>query len=319
MKKPYALLAALIVASCGAFAQAYPSRPIRFVVGFPAGSSIDIVSRIVLDDIRERTGAAILVDNKAGALGSLGLAEVVAAAPDGYTLMPSSSATHSSGPYLSRALEKLQPQVATTHIARLVQFNIAVVTNASGPYKNAEALFNAGRKRPDSLTYGFGSGTGQVAGTAFSKAGGLSARPIPYKGQPPAITDLLGSQIDFVAADLGVFLPFLRQGSLTAVAVLSDKRSSILPNVPTMAELGYAGLVLNGWIGVDGPARLPADVSTWWTHQIRLALATARVQDKLKSVGIEPAPMFGNEFSKFVADQYGVWGRYVHDAGITVE
>ena len=93
MKKPYALLAALIVASCGAFAQAYPSRPIRFVVGFPAGSSIDIVSRIVLDDIRERTGAAILVDNKAGALGSLGLADVVAAAPDGYTLMPSSSAT----------------------------------------------------------------------------------------------------------------------------------------------------------------------------------------------------------------------------------
>ena len=273
MKKPYALLAALIVASCGAFAQAYPSRPIRFVVGFPAGSSIDIVSRIVLDDIRERTGAAILVDNKAGALGSLGLAEVVAAAPDGYTLMPSSSATHSSGPYLSRALEKLLPQVATTHIARLVQFNIAVVTNASGPYKNAEALFNAGRKRPDSLTYGFGSGTGQVAGTAFSKAGGLSARPIPYKGQPPAITDLLGSQIDFVAADLGVFLPFLRQGSLTAVAVLSDKRSSILPNVPTMAELGYAGLVLNGWIGVDGPAILPVDVSTWWTHQIRMALA----------------------------------------------
>ena len=319
MKKLNALLATLLVASSGAFAQAYPAKPIRFVVGFPAGSSIDIVSRIVLDDIRERTGAAILVDNKAGALGSLGLAEVVKAAPDGYTLMPSSSATHSSGPYLSRALEKLQPQVATSHVARLVQFNIAVVTNSSGAYKSAEALVEAGRKKPDALTYGFGSGTGQVGGAAFSKASGIAARPIPYKGQPPAITDLLGGQVDFVAADLGVFLPFLKQGNLTAIAVLSDKRSSILPNVPTAAELGYAGAVLNGWIGVDGPAKLPAEVTTWWTQQVKTALATPKVQDKLKTVGMEPAPMFGNDFVKFVADQYGVWGKHVRDAGIQVE
>lgn len=314
-----AVCAAVVAMSGGAMADAYPSKPVRFVVGFPAGSSIDLVSRTVIEDIRERTGANIVIDNKAGALGSLGLSEVVRAAPDGYTLMPSSSATHSSGPYLSNALEKLKPQTATSPVGRLVQFNIAVATRSAGPLKSAKDLVATAKDKPESLTFGFGSGTGQVGGAAFGKAAGLSARPIPYKGQPPAITDLLGGQVDFVAADIGAFLPFFKQGTLTPIALLADKRSAVLPQVPTAAELGYPDVVLMGWIGVSGPAQLPEAVTQWWTGQIKTSMASPKVHEKLLGIGMEPAPMYGAEFSKFVADQYQVWGKHVLAAGLKAE
>ena len=319
MKKSLALLLALSFGATSALAQSYPAKQIKFVVGFPAGSSIDVVSRIVLDDIRERTGATIVIDNKAGALGAIGLGELVKADADGYTLMPSSSATHSSGPYLSKALQKLDPQNSTAHVARLVQFNVAVVTHTAGRHKNAQSLIAAGKAKPDSLVYGYGSGTGQVGAAAFGKATGIQARPIPYKGQPPALTDLIGGQIDFVAADVGVLLPFLKAGTLTAITVLSDKRSTLLPDVPTAAELGYPGAVLVGWIGIDGPAKLPAEVTHWWSEQIKLTLATPKVQEKLSTIGMEPAPLAGDAFVKFVETQNGVWGKHVRAAGIQAE
>lgn len=318
MKKLLESLVALTV-SAGAWAQAYPSKPIDFVIGFPAGSSIDVVSRIVLDDIRERTGATIVVENKSGALGAIGLSEVLAAPADGYTMMPSSSATHSSGPSLSKALQRLDPLKNTAHVARWVRFGVAVVARTSGPYKTAEALVSAGRRSGDSLTYGYGSGTGQVGAAAFAKATGMHVRSIPYKGQPPAITDLLGGQIDFVAADVGVLLPFLKQGSLSALAVLSDKRSTLLPKVPTAAELGYHGAVLEGWIGVDGPAKLPAEVIDWWSAQVKTTLASPKIQEKLNAIGMEPAPMVGPEFVQFVNAQQEVWRTAVQNAGIQAE
>lgn len=311
--------ASLMLAGAAAFAQGYPSKPVRFIVGFPAGSSIDVVSRIVMDDIRERTGAAIVVENKAGALGVLGLDTVDKAAPDGYTLMPSSSATHSSGPHLSRALQRLEPSTSMTHVARMVQFNIAVLTKSTGPYKNARLLIDAGKAKPDSLTYGYGSGTGQVSAAAFSRASGIRARAIPYKGQPAAVTDLLGGQVDFVASDIGAALAFLKQGSVTALALLADRRSSILPEVPTASEIGLTGLSLTGWIGVDGPAKLPPDVTNWWATQIKTSLAVPKVQEKLRNIGMEPAPLAGDEFVKFVASEYEGWGKHVRDAGIQPE
>ena len=310
--------AALLAAVC-ATAQSYPNKPIHFVVGFPAGSSIDVVSRIVLDDIRARTGATIVIDNKAGALGALGIEATARSAPDGYTLTASSSATHSSGPHLSIALQKLEPVSSLTHIARSVRFDIAVVTATSGPHKTARALIDAARAKPDTLTYGFGSGTGQVSSAAFSHTAGIQVRAIPYKGQPAAVTDLLGGRIDFVSSDLGAVLSFLKQGNLTAIAVLSEKRSPLLPDVPTAQEAGIGPVVLTGWIGIDGPAKMPAEVSAWWAEQLRTTLASAPVQEKLRAIGMEPALLTGEPLVRFVEAEQERWGTHVRDAGIQAE
>jgi tripartite-type tricarboxylate transporter receptor subunit TctC len=322
MKTPLKLLLCawvLALSAMGACAQDYPSKPIRVVVGFPPGSSIDTVSRIVLDDVRARTGATIVVDNRPGALGAIGIDMVLRARPDGYTLMPSSSATHSSGPHLLLALQKLDPVGGLTHLDRLALFDIAVVTSSAGSYRSAKALVDAGAARPDGLTFGYGSGTGQVGGEVFSRAAGIKARGVPYKSQPAAVADMLGGQVDFVASDLGAVQAFVKQGTLTGVALLADRRSTVLPDIPTAREAGIDSVSLGGWIGIDGPAHLPREVSTWWAEQLRLSLAVPAVREKLLNIGFEPAPLSGEAFAKFVRDEQDRWGMFVRQAGIQPE
>ena len=313
------LAAALTLFSFGASAEEYPARPIRFMVGFPAGSSIDVVSRIVLDDIRARTNATIVVENHAGALGAPGVQLVEKADPDGYVLMPSSSATHSSGPRLLRALENLDPVGKLSHIGRLVTFDVAVVTNASGAYPDVKTLKAAAAGKPDALAYGYGSGTGQVSAAVFSQASGINARAIPYRGQPAAVSDLIGARIDFVASDLGAIMGFVQQGGLRPIAVMAEKRSSLLPDVPTTKELGIADAVITGWVGVDGPLNLPPAVAKWWAEQLQQSMASREVQEKLRRIGMDAAPLFGDAFVQYVRTEADRWGVYVKKAGIQAE
>ncbi|MBV6306537.1 tripartite tricarboxylate transporter substrate binding protein [Candidimonas humi] len=296
-----------------------PAKPIQFVVGFPAGSTIDNVSRLLLDNIRKRTGATIVVENKPGALGVIGLGQVAHAAPDGYTMMPSSSATNSSGPYLSKAFQRYDTVHGFTHVARVVRFDVAVVTNAAKQYSTAQALIGAAKAKPGALSSGYGSGTGRVAAAAFSRAAGINVVAVPYKGQPAAITDLLGGRIDFVAADLGSVLPQIHAKKLDAVALVADKRSTILPDVPTGKELGLADLNLVGWIGVSGPAKLPDPVVSWWAKQLKLAMADPDIGKRLLAIGMEPDVLTGPPLQDFVASQYKSWGTEIKNAGIKPE
>jgi tripartite-type tricarboxylate transporter receptor subunit TctC len=314
MKKTFTSLIICLTAA-SACAQTYPAKPIHFVVGFPAGSSIDNISRTVLDQIRLQTNATIMVENKPGALGSIGAEAVAKSAPDGYTLMPSSSATNSSGPHLMQSLQKLDLDNKLTHIGRMVKFDIAVVTNASS-FGDAKALIDRARAKPGDLTYGYGSGTGQVAAAVFSDAAKIEARGIPYKGQPLAVTDLLGGQIDFVAADLGALLPQISAKKLNPIAVMSDKRSGLLPEVPTTLELGLANAQLAGWIGVSGPIGLKPEAAKWWEEQLQAALQSSEVREKIRNQGMEVDPLFSEAFKSFVSHQYQLWGRYVTNAKI---
>jgi tripartite-type tricarboxylate transporter receptor subunit TctC len=317
-----ALLAATALLACaGAWAQAYPGpgKAIRFVIGFPAGSSIDNVSRVLLDNIRSRTGATIIIDNKPGALGMLGIDAVAKAPPDGYTMMPSSSATNSSGPYLSKAAQRYDLVNGLTHVGRVVRFDVVVVSSPAQGYASAGELIAAARAKPQSLSYGFGSGTGQVAAAAFSRAAGIQVLGVPYKGQPPALTDLIGGQVNFVAADLGAVLPQIRARNLTALAVASEKRSTIVANVPTFRELGFSGVDLTGWIGVSGPAHLPPEVTQWWSEQLAVSLAAPEVKERLRNMAMEPDLLTGEPFQQFVREQFEKWGRQIRDAGIQPE
>ncbi|OZI31797.1 hypothetical protein CAL29_28435 [Bordetella genomosp. 10] len=315
------LLAAMACASVAAGAAGYPQagKPIRFVVGFPAGSSIDNVSRIVLDDIRARTGAEIIVENKPGALGVLGVDAVARASPDGYTMMPSSSATSSSGPHLSKAFQRYDALKDFTQVGRVVRFDVVIVTRTGGPLESARQLIAAARAKPDGVTSGYGSGTGQVVAAAFSRAAGARVLGVAYKGQPAAVTDLIGGRVDFVASDLGAVLAQIRAHKLNAVALMSGKRSTILTDVPTAQELELGKLDLTGWIGVAGPAGLPPEVMRWWTVQLSDTMRNAAVQERLRNIGMEPDPMTGAPLQEFVREQYESWGQQIRQAGIQPE
>lgn len=321
--KTLALAAAALLfgAAAPAQAQEYPEagRPIRFIVGFPPGSSIDNVSRVVLDHVRTRTGTTIVVENRPGALGVLGVEAVARAPADGYTMMPSSSATHSSGPYLSKAAQKFDALEGFSHVGRMVRFDVAVVASAAQGYTSAKDLVAAAKAKPRTLAYGYGSGTGQVVAAAFSRAAGIQVLAVPYKGQPLALTDLIGGQVHFVAADLGAVLPQIQGRNLVPLVLASSKRSTILPNVPTAQEAGLGELDLTGWIGVAGPARLPVPVVRWWATQLAEALAAPEVRERLRTMGMEPDPLAGEALQQFVRDQHRRWGLEIQSAGMQPE
>lgn len=302
-------------------AAAYPEADakIRFVIGFPAGSSIDNATRIVLDDVRARTGASIIVENKPGALGVLSMAEIAKAKPDGYSLMPSSSATHSSGPFLSKAFQAYDAVNGFTHIGRMMTFDVAIVTNSAGDYDTAQHLIASAKQKPGSITSGYGSGTGRVVAAAFARAAGIDVVPVPYKGQPAAVVDLVGGRIDFVASDLGAVMPHIKAGKIRAIAVVADQRSPSLPDVPAVKEIGLEAVDVRTWIGIAGPAGLPQEVINWWEQQIKVSLANPDVQTKLRTAGMDSMPLVGAEFRKFVQAQYDAWGKQIKAAGITAE
>lgn len=309
---------ALAASSVAVLAQAYPSKPIRFVAPFPAGSGIDTMSRVMLEEIRRNTGATIVVENRPGALGQIGTEYVARAPADGYTVMSSSSATHSSGPQLVKKVP-YDPVRDFTHIGLLCRFDVAMVVSAAGPHRTLQALVAEGRRSPDKLTYGYGSGTAQVTSGAFVRSAAIQVRGIPYKGQPPALADLLGGQVDFVMADLAVLLPNIKAGKLVPLGVASARRSSLLPDVPTFTEQGFRDVELVGWVGISGPAGLPKEVVDWWTAEMNRALSRREFLDRLLGIAVEGETNTVEQFNRYVREQYETWGRRIRDAGIQPE
>lgn len=301
------------------FSEAYPSKPIRFIVGFAAGNSADVVSRLVIGDIRDRTGAVIVVENRPGALGAIGIRAVMAAPSDGYTLLTSASASHSSGPNVLRALEQLKPLENLTHVARVARFDIAVVVNAKSPWVAVQDVVSASA-RQNRINYGFGTSTFQVAATGFALAAGIKAASVPYQAPTAALNDLLAGRLDFVASDLGTILGFVQSGALRPLVLLAERRSALLPEVPTARELGLGNLFLSGWVGIGGPKGMPDEAVKWWTEQVRISLAKPQLQQKILSVSaMETTPLFGSDFNAFLEDEQRRWAEYAAKAGVRAE
>ncbi len=301
-----------------ASAQEYPIRPIRVVVGFPAGSGIDSMARVMLDDIRKNTNATFVMEYKPGALGQIGTDFTAKAPADGYTVMVSSSATHSSGAQLAKSV----PYDALkdfTHIGRLSRFDVALVVSGQSGFKSMAELVAAAKKQPGKLSYGYGSGTARVVAAAFARAAGIDVLAVPYKGQPPALTDLMGGQIHFVMADLAVVMPHIKSGRLEALGVASSKRSALLPNVPTLTSLGVRDVELSGWAGISGPANMPREAVAWWSTQMNKVLASKDHADRLAVLSLEGEPNSVEEFNQWVRTQYDLWGKRIREAGIPLE
>ncbi len=303
MKSPIqaALAATLFAAAAGsAFAQAYPSKPIHFIVPFSAGSATDIVARTVGEAMAKNMGQAIVIENKAGAGGTIAAAQVARAEADGYTVL-----VHSSGHALNPALypnlgyDTVRDLTGITTLAAIP--NVLVVNPAKG-WKTQADLVAAAKAKPGSLNFasaGVGSGTHMNA-EIFRLQAGIDALHIPYKGTPDAMTNVIGGSNDFFFAPLAAALPLVRDGKLQALSVSTRARASTLPNVPTSIEAGVPGSDYTLWIGmIDASATPPAIVKRLHEEALK-ALASPEIKERMAKLGAEPLTMSPEAFNAYI-------------------
>jgi tripartite-type tricarboxylate transporter receptor subunit TctC len=299
-----------------AWAQAWPAKPIRAVVPFTAGSTIDIVGRIVLDPISSQLGQPIVIENRGGAGGTIGTAAVAKAEPDGYSLLIHASA-HSAAP---AAYPKITYDTAKDFSA-IASFgsvpNVTVVSPAKG-FKTLEELVAAAKAKPGTFTFasaGVGSAT-HWAAERLRISAGIDAVHVPFRGGPEAITEVMTGRVDFLCIGISSGLPFVREGKLLALAVNSAKRSPSLPDVRTTLEAGYANSDYNFWMGMLAPAKTPRAIIDRLHAEAEKALKVPAVQAKLAQQGVEPLPMTPAEFDALIRKEIEINLALVKAAGI---
>jgi tripartite-type tricarboxylate transporter receptor subunit TctC len=310
-------LCALVSGIAGA--QGWPTKPVKLVVPFTAGSATDILARTVGQKLGEMWGQPVVVDNRPGAGGTIGTALVAKSAPDGYTLLVNSAAqAYNPSIYSGLTFDTMKDFVDVAPLAG--QPNVLVVAPTSG-YKTVADLIAAAKAKPGALNFGSagtGSGT-HINAEKFRLAAGVDVVHIPYKGTPEALTDTMTGRITYFFSPISAALPHVKEGKLVALAVSTAKRSSALPNVPTIAESGLPGFDYNLWVGVFAPAGTPPDVVARIASDTAKALQTSEVKERLIALGAEPMPMTTSEFTKFVDTEIEDSGKVIRAANIKVQ
>ncbi|GAC1390962.1 MAG: tripartite tricarboxylate transporter substrate binding protein [Variovorax sp.] len=291
----------------------------RIFTAFCAGSASDIVARTLAEELQKVFGQPFIVDNKPGASGIIAAEQVAKSSPDGYTLFLSTNTAHSANPFLFKKLP-YEPLKDFTPIARVCYFPFVLAVNASLPVASVQELIAYAHDPAHRLSYGYGNSTGQVAGAAFNSLAKLDATAVPYKSTPQALTDLMGNQIGFLFVDLASSQSHLKSNRLRALAVTTERRSKMAPELPTLADSAkLPGFDLAAWVGVLAPAGLPKDITERLSVEINRALASRKVFDKLTALGAEVAPGDASELRGTMEQQLQVWGRKVKEAGIQAE
>ncbi|MGB7542069.1 MAG: tripartite tricarboxylate transporter substrate binding protein [Burkholderiales bacterium] len=307
---------ALAASAIQAFAQGYPSKPVRVIITFPPGSATDIVGRVVTQKLSELWGQPVLAENRGGAGGSIGTAVVAKAAPDGYMLLINSSA-HAVNPaiYAKLPYDTLKDFV---DIAPLAGQPNVLVDNPGSSIKSVAEVIAQAKANPGKINFasaGVGSGT-HLNLEKFKLATGIDVTHIPYKGTQEVVTDLLGGRVDYYFAPISAVMSHIRDGKLRPLAVSSAQRSSQLPEVPTVAEAGVPGFEFTLWFGLWGPAGLPADIVDRISKDVHRALASADVRERLAKLGNDPMSMTPAEFSRFVRREIDDYAKVIKAAGI---
>ncbi|MDO8280138.1 MAG: tripartite tricarboxylate transporter substrate binding protein [Burkholderiaceae bacterium] len=320
MKKIVVTLGALAALLCAlpSAAQTFPAQPVKIISPTPAGSSSDMLARVLADQIQKDTGSTWLVENRPGALGTIASEQVARAPADGYTLHLSSVSTHAQVPFLMKNV----PYNVTKdfeHVARLAVFEWLIVADPKKGYNTLQDLIAAAKKSPGKLNFAYGTASSLAGMAEFNKLAGIEAVGVAYKGQPPALADVAGGRIDYMLVDVNVSAPMIMGGRLKPLAVTSPTRAPRLPNVPTMAEAGMPGFEFIGWVGLSAPAKTPAAAVQWISQQVRIALSKPDVIKRLTDAAITPAYMPTPEFKTFIDDELARWGRRIPAAGIRPE
>jgi tripartite-type tricarboxylate transporter receptor subunit TctC len=305
-------------------AQAWPARPIRLVVPFPAGGATDLLARAIAPRVALSLGQNIVVDNRAGAGGSLGSAEVAKAAPDGYTLLIATNSTHAIGPHLNANLpyKAVGPQSDFTPIAHVASATNLLLVPLSLPVKDVKALIAYAKARPGQLNYA-SSGNGTIVHLtteAFKTQAGVFVTHIPYRGTALSIPDLVSGKVHLLFDSVVSGLPHVKDGKLRALAVTGRARSPLAPEVPTVAESGLPGFESTTWFGLYGPKGLAADITARLNAEFNAAVKSAEVAERLARVGAEPAPAnTPAQFADLVAADSARWATLIKERRITAE
>jgi tripartite-type tricarboxylate transporter receptor subunit TctC len=307
---------AALFAAGAAFAQGYPNKPVRLVISFTPGSSTDIIGRAVAAKLAEMWGQPVIPENRVGAGGTVGSAVVAKAAPDGYTLLANSSA-HVANPgiYANMPYDTVKDFV---NLALLGGGPNVLMVSPSQGWKSLKDFVAAAKANPGKLDF---SSAGIGSGTHFNLeklkiALGIDVVHVPYKGTPEAISDTIAGRVCCYWAPLNAALPHVNGGKAMALAVSSAKRSSLLPNVPTVAEQGYPGFDYTLWVGLWGPAAMPADVAAKINKDVNAALASPDLRARLTKLGTEPGNMTIPEFTEFVKKEIEDTQKILRAAGI---
>jgi len=298
----------------------YPSKPIRMVVPFPPGGGTDILSRLVASRLTEARQWTIVADNKAGAGGTLGITEATKAAPDGYTMVMGQKDNLVVGAWLYPNLP-WNPTRDLVPVAHVAYTPVVIATSANSRFKTLADVVAAARSAPDAVTYGSpGNGTTiHLAGDLFEKAAGIKIRHVPYKGSNPALMDALAGNVDLLVSSVPSAMAQIKAGKLRALAVTSAKRSSSLPEVPTVAESGYKDFDVSTWYGLFMPAGTPDAVVQAVHTEVNKLLGTAEMKAAVHAQGAEPQAMKTDEFAQLVKTDHAKWKAIVQASGAKIE
>ena len=319
MKRVLAFVAACLAANGSALAQAYPAKPIRLIVTFAAGGGTDLVARAVAPKLAESLGQPVVVENRAGANGAVGADAVAKSAADGYTLCACAAGTMVIGPHTTKQPFDSLKDFAPVSLVAASPFVVTVhpsVNAASVP-----ELIQLAKANPGKINFG-SSGIGgapHLSTELFKAMAGVDMVHVAYKGLGPAMTDLLGGQIQLMFADVAVVAPHVKSGKLRALAVSGNRRTPGFPALPTVAEAALPGYSAGTWYGLFAPAGTPAPVLQRLSADVRAALAVPEVSNALVAQGVEPASSTPAEFAQFVREEHAKWGKVIREANVKVE
>ena len=301
-------------------AQGYPNKPLRFIVAYPPGGGSDITARIIAPKLSERLGQPVIVDNRTGGGGIVGVDAIAKAAPDGYTIGfgPSGLLTLSV---------TLQPNLPYSPIRDLAPITMAVnnplilVANPSFPAKDVREFIALAKGKPGQLSFG-SSGTGtahHLAGVLLTKMAGIELVHIPYKGSSPVTNDLMGGQIPLAIIDVASTRSFIKAGKIKPLGTMGPTRSQLAPDIPTIAESGLPGFVAQSWYGIIAPARTPPEMVARLNSHLAAILENADTRERLLALGVEPSPSSPEEFSAVIRSEITRWAKVIKDAKIEAD
>ncbi|HEX2009701.1 MAG TPA: tripartite tricarboxylate transporter substrate binding protein [Roseateles sp.] len=320
MHRIIATLAVGLATASGAWAQAWPAKPVTLLVPFPPGGATDMIARTLGPRLQEKLVGTFVVDNKAGAGGTVGAAAAKRAAPDGYTIFVSSLGPFVIGPHLIKnagydALKDFD------YLTVAVQAPNVLAVPAGSPHKSFAELLAFIKANPDKMTFASaGNGTSDhLTAELFWQETGTRATHIPYKGGAPAMADLLGGQVDATFMNINTGLPNIKAGKLRALAITSAKRSPLLPEVPTMEELGHKGVTVYSWQAFAAPKGLPADIRTRLHGALVAGLNDPQVKPKLLELGFEIVGNTPEQFTAFQAAEFARWKKVIEVGKITAD
>lgn len=297
---------------------AWPNKPIRLVVGFPAGGTTDVMARVVGNALQKSLGQPVIVDNKPGASGNIGVGETLRAAADGHTLMVAPISVQTANPYLFKPA--LQPERDLRPVASLGFAQLYLVAKKDLPVRNAAELIKLAKASPGKLSYGSGGPGTQMhlVGELFKQQAGVEVTHVPYRGAAPALQDILAGQIDYYF-DPATGFQHVREGRARLLAVSGNKRSGFFPDTPTLTELGVPGVELGNWFGVFAPVSTPNDVVARLGSEIAKAVAQPDVTQRFADLGAEPIVQDAAAFRKTIADETKVLSALIRDRQIAVD